>query len=220
VLTADCPPPGGSADPAWNTPIAPTGDQHPAGAAEAPQSGRFWPPPPQIWALAAVAVAVSALALADMRVWPPDLFGSHPAAVATPAQTPLTPVVPGSARPSPPPGAGAPAASSAARAPAPAPAPAQTQAAATVRGYFAAISRKDYHRAWAMGGRSINPSYRSFAQGLRHTARDTVTILSVAGPEVRARLRAQDSDGTVQTFQGTYEVHGGVITGFRVRRIS
>ena len=92
--------------------------------------------------------------------------------------------------------------------------------AATVQGYFAAITRQDYHRAWVLGGRSNNTSYRSFTRGLRHTARDTVTIISVTGPDVRARLRAQGTDGTMHMFQGTYVVRGGVITQFRVRRIS
>jgi hypothetical protein len=237
LLTADCPPPGGSADPAWNTPITPSGEQRPSADAGPGQARRFWPPPPQIWALAAVAVAVGALALADWRAWPPDLFGSHSRAVAAPAHSPLP--VRGLARSAP--ASGAPARSSAAQARAlgqsadpdrtasragpsqPASPAGDGQArgpAATVQGYFAAITRKDYHRAWALGGRSNNTSYHSFTRGLRHTARDTVPIISVTGPDVRARLRAQGADGTMHTFQGTYVVHGGVITQFRVRRIS
>jgi hypothetical protein len=227
LLAADGPPPGGSADPAWNTPITPRGDQHPPVGAGAPAARRFWPPPPRYWALAAAALAVSALALADWRAWPPDLFGSHPRAVAG-AVSPHP--VRGLARSAP--ATGSPGRSSAARARTlgqsadpgwPASPAGHGQArgpAATVEGYFTAITRKDYPRAWALGGRSINTSYRSFAQGLRRTDRDTVTILSVAGPDVRARLKAQETDGTVQTFQGTYVVHEGVITQFRVRRVS
>jgi hypothetical protein len=226
-LAANCPPPGGSADPAWNTPIPPREDQHPPAGTEAQPAQRFWPPPPRYWALAAAALAVSALALADLRAWPPDLFGNHPRAVAAaapsahPAADPAQPVA-GPARAAP--ATGLPGRSSAAQARVlgqPASPAGQGQArgpAATVEGYFTAITRKDYHRAWELGGRSINTSYRSFAQGLRRTARDTVTILSVTGPDVRARLRAQATDGTVQTFQGTYVVHDGVITQFRVRR--
>jgi hypothetical protein len=67
LLVANCPPPGGSADPAWNTPIPPAGDQHPAGEAETQLARRFWPPPPRYWALAAAALAVSALASAPWR---------------------------------------------------------------------------------------------------------------------------------------------------------
>jgi hypothetical protein len=227
-LAANCPPPGGSADPAWNTPIPAVTDQHPPGDTDTPPGRRFWPPPPRYWALAAAALAVSALALADWRAWPPDLFGAHSRAVAASAHSPHP--APGLARSAP--DTGSPGRSSAARArtlgrsagPGEPVSPAglgQARGpAATVEGYFTAITRKDYARAWALGGRSINTSYRSFAQGLRRTDRDTVTILSVSGPDVRARLKARETDGTVQTFQGTYVVHDGVITQFRVRRIS
>jgi hypothetical protein len=219
--------PGRSAGPPWLAPAAPGGDQHPAGPGGARQARHFWAPPPRAWALAAVAVAVSVLALAAWRAWWPALPGSHPAAVATAPHAALP--VPGRPRPSRASATGAPAGSSAARARALGPDrpaghhPAGHRAhgpAAIVQGYFAAITRRDYPRAWALGGRSVNTSYHSFAQGLRHTARDTVTIVSVTGPDVRARLKAQETDGTVQMFQGTYVVHGGVITRFRVRRVS
>lgn len=225
-LAADFPQPGGSADPAWNTPIPPAGNQHPPGDAAARPARRFWPPPPRYWALAAAALAVSALALADWRSWPPDLFGSRSRAVAAAAPSPRR--VPGPARSVP--ATGLPGGPSAARArtlgrPADPGQPGSPAGhgrargpAATVEGYFAAITGKDYPRAWALGGRSINTSYHSFARGLRHTGRDTVTILSVTGPDVRARLKAQGTDGNVQIFQGTYIVHHGVIRQFRVRR--
>ena len=46
-----------------------------------------------------------------------------------------------------------------------------------------------------------------------------MTILSVSGKVVTARLAAQQTDGTVKTYQGTYMVSNGVIVGFNVRQV-
>jgi serine/threonine protein kinase len=88
--------------------------------------------------------------------------------------------------------------------------------ASTVQAYVAAINSKDYRRAWNLGGRNTGPSYQSFVQGFGTTAKDTATILSVTGNIVTARINAQQTDGTVKTYQGTYTVEGGVITKFNV----
>ena len=90
----------------------------------------------------------------------------------------------------------------------------------TVRAYFAAITNRDYARAWKLGGQNTGSSYSSFVSGLSTTANDTVTVLSVAGNVVTARLSAQQTDGTVKVFQGTYRVINGVIVGFNVRQVS
>ncbi len=97
-------------------------------------------------------------------------------------------------------------------------APARTpvRPAATVRAYVAAINGHHYARAWRLGGRNAGGSYPSFVGGFNGTAKDTLAILSVSGDVVTARLNAQQSDGTVDTYQGTYTVHHGVITGFDV----
>jgi len=47
-----------------------------------------------------------------------------------------------------------------------------------------------------------------------------VTIVSVSGHVVTARLSAKQTDGTVNTYQGTYTVHHGVIVGFDVVQLS
>jgi hypothetical protein len=91
--------------------------------------------------------------------------------------------------------------------------------AGTVRAYFAAINNRDYARAWKLGGQNTGSSYSSFVSGLTTTANDTVTILSVAGKVVTARLTALQTDATVKTYQGTYTVSNGVITGFNVRQV-
>ncbi len=92
--------------------------------------------------------------------------------------------------------------------------------AATVRAYFAAITDHDYARAWRLGGRNATSSYSSFVQGYGTTAKDTVTILSVAGNFVTARIAALQTNGVLKTYQGSYTVDGGVITKFDVRLIS
>jgi hypothetical protein len=91
---------------------------------------------------------------------------------------------------------------------------------ATVRAYIAAINGHRYARAWRLGGRNTDGSYPGFVSGFTGTAKDTLTILSVSGHVVTARLTARQTDGTVNTYQGTYTVHHGVITGFDVIQLS
>ena len=97
------------------------------------------------------------------------------------------------------------------------PAPAADGPAATVRAYFAAINDKDYAAAWRR--QHERPLYL-FRTGFHQTASDTVTILSVNGNVVTARLTARQKNGTVRVFQGTYTVEGGVITQFDIQQIS
>jgi cytoskeleton protein RodZ len=94
-----------------------------------------------------------------------------------------------------------------------------TGPAATVGAYVAAINGHDYARAWSLGGRNTGRSYPSFVSGFSATARDTLTIVSVSGDVVAARLTAQQTDGTVSTYQGTYTVDRSVIVGFDVRQV-
>ena len=94
-----------------------------------------------------------------------------------------------------------------------------TGPAATVRAYVAAINGHDYARAWILGGRNAGWSYPDFVSGFSRTARDTLTIVSVSGDVVTARLTAQQTDGTVNTYQGTYTVDSGVIIGFDVLQV-
>ena len=94
-----------------------------------------------------------------------------------------------------------------------------TGPAATVRAYVAAVNGHDYARAWSLGGRNTGRSYPSFVSGFSTTVRDTLTIVSVSGDVVTAWLTAQQTDGTVDTYQGTYTVDSGVIIGFDVRQV-
>ena len=47
-----------------------------------------------------------------------------------------------------------------------------------------------------------------------------MTIQSVSGDVVTAQLDAEQTDGTVQAYQGSYTVEGGVITEFNVHQVS
>jgi Protein kinase domain len=91
--------------------------------------------------------------------------------------------------------------------------------AATVRAYFAAINRHDYAKAWALGGKNIATSYSVFANGFKGTAKDKVTVESVAGGVVTVKLAAVQTDGSVKHFAGTYTVANGVITQSQIQSV-
>jgi tRNA A-37 threonylcarbamoyl transferase component Bud32 len=97
---------------------------------------------------------------------------------------------------------------------------ASARPAATVTAYIAAINRHDYARAWDLGGRHSSSSYAAFVQGFGTTAKDTLIILSVRGGVVTVELVAQQTDGTVKTYQGTYIVDDGIITNSDIGQIS
>jgi hypothetical protein len=90
---------------------------------------------------------------------------------------------------------------------------------ATVRAYIAAINGHHYARAWRLGGRNAGGSYSGFVSGFSGTAHDRLIIVSVSGDVVTARLDARQTDGTVSVYQGTYQVHHGVIIGFDVVQV-
>lgn len=170
----------------------------------------------------AVAVLTGALALAGWQTgWPSIVFGvKHVAATERlPIRSPVRSGTP-LARQTAPSGAST---SSSTPSPSRSGLPAASQPggpAATVQAYFAAISSKDYAKAWQLGGSNFSTSYTAYVGDFSGTAVDTVTILSVSGSVVTARLVAQQTDGTVKTFQGTYTVSGGAIVKADVQQIS
>jgi hypothetical protein len=89
----------------------------------------------------------------------------------------------------------------------------------TVGAYFAALNDHDYVKAWDLGGRYTGSAYTGYVNGFGTTAKDTVTIVSVSGSVVTARITAMQTDGTVKTYQGTYTVNKGVITQFNVQQV-
>jgi Protein kinase domain len=92
---------------------------------------------------------------------------------------------------------------------------------ATVRAYFAAINARKYHRAWQLNTVvHRNQDYQQFVKGLSGTTHDDVQIQSTAGNVVTAQLIATQADGNVKTFQGTYTVTDGIISGTSVQQVS
>ena len=89
----------------------------------------------------------------------------------------------------------------------------------TVRAYFAALNAHNYVKAWDLGGRNTGSSYTDYVNGFGTTAKDTVTIVSVSGQVVTARITAVQTDGTIKVYQGTYTVIHSVITQFNVQRV-
>ncbi|MFF4215693.1 serine/threonine-protein kinase [Streptomyces nondiastaticus] len=105
--------------------------------------------------------------------------------------------------------------------PAPAQPPNGTPAAApqqVVQDYYAAISNRDYRRAWDLGGKNLGGSYEEFAKGFATTASDSVTVTSVSGNTVGVQLDATQTDGSHRYFSGTFTVNNGEIVSAAVQR--
>jgi hypothetical protein len=92
--------------------------------------------------------------------------------------------------------------------------------ATTVRMYISAINNHDYARAWRLGGKNSGSTYPGFVRGFGTTERDKLTIVSVSGDVVTARIAAMQTNGTVNAYLGTYTVDHGVITRFAIRQVS
>jgi hypothetical protein len=97
------------------------------------------------------------------------------------------------------------------------PAAARTTAGGTgpwpvVKAYYNDITLRDYAAAWRLlGYHPQGAGYASFVAGYANTGRQTVTKTSQSGGQVTYLLRSDNSDGTVQTYQGTATVTGGKI---------
>lgn len=100
------------------------------------------------------------------------------------------------------------------------PEPSARDAASVVQDYYAAVNARDYRRAWDLGGKNLGGSYSSFAAGFADTARDTVRIVGVSGDVVTVTLEAEQRDGAVRTFAGTYTVRGGVIVAADIQAVA
>lgn len=98
--------------------------------------------------------------------------------------------------------------------------PAAADAATVVADYFAAINARDYATAWALGGKNVSSSYASFVQGFAGTAQDSIQILNATPSTATVALDAVQTDGSVRSFEGTYTVTSGVITGARVHAVA
>jgi hypothetical protein len=108
-------------------------------------------------------------------------------------------------------------------APAPAPEPAYfTNSTAVVQQFYQDINDGDYSDAWALGGDNIGGSdYASWMAGYDSTVSVYLGTFSAFGSDqVQASLSALQSDGTTNTYEGTYTVSGGVIVAATIVQTS
>jgi serine/threonine protein kinase len=96
--------------------------------------------------------------------------------------------------------------------------PPATGPATIVREFFAAINRQHYYAAWQLTDKTT--PYATFAAGYAGTDHDYLTIVSVNGDVVTARLAAVQTSGAVKHYEGTYTVTNGVISSADVQQLS
>jgi hypothetical protein len=94
-----------------------------------------------------------------------------------------------------------------------APAPELVNAQAVVTQFYADINEDDFADAWNIGGDNIaGPDYDAWVAGFADTTWVTLDSWGYFGSdEVTVDLTAPQTDGSVQTYQGTYTVENGVI---------
>lgn len=104
-------------------------------------------------------------------------------------------------------------------------APAFTSSIAVVDQFYQDISDGDYLAAWNLGGYNLDgapqydsmPQYNAWVAGYATTVSITLSDTSEFGSgEVTASLSAVQTDGSVNTYYGTYYVSGGIITGANI----
>src|SRR5450755_266129 len=88
-----------------------------------------------------------------------------------------------------------------------------TNSTAVVQQFYQDINDGDYSDAWALGGDNIGGcNYAGWAAGYDTTVGVSLGTFSAFGSnQVQASLSAVQSDGTTNTYEGTYTVSGGVI---------
>lgn len=91
-----------------------------------------------------------------------------------------------------------------------------TGAQAVVAAYFDAINNRDYQAAWNLGGSNFADDYDQFVAGFATTDSDAVTFVSVQQDVVRVYFQAWQKDGTADSYNATFTVSGGRITGGKV----
>jgi anti-sigma-K factor RskA len=102
----------------------------------------------------------------------------------------------------------------------PASSPAVPGPKTVVEEYFAAINAHNWRKVWELGGKNLGQTYPQMVAGYRGTAHDVVTGIVTHGHTVSLRLAAHQANGTVQTYQVSYEVRGGVITAGHATQVT
>jgi serine/threonine-protein kinase len=78
--------------------------------------------------------------------------------------------------------------------------------------YYNAINNHDYRTAYRLNSQeqSVEP-FTTFKQGFAGTQHDNLTITGVTGDTVSFNLTADQSDGSVKTYEGTYTVQNAIV---------
>ena len=211
---ADPTPPAPAASPAPPAPAVPYGLPVPPGPPGPARPHRDAARRPRGWVLGAVALSVLlavavALAVSRLSAKTPTPAAGLAAGSSTVASSPASSSPAASAATSP--------ESSAASSP-----PATLSGpASVVQAYYAAINNHDCGTAWSLGGDNLSAAqgqtYQQFCQGFSGTRHDALTVDSVAGDTVAVTIVAEHTDGSSQTYQGSYVVGNGVIQSASVQ---
>jgi hypothetical protein len=90
-----------------------------------------------------------------------------------------------------------------------------------VSAYFRDVTLRDYAAAWKLLGPALQSGgYSSFVAGYADTGQQILTKISRYRNQVTFRLRSDNPDGTVQTYQGTDTVTGGKIVAAHIVQTS
>jgi tRNA A-37 threonylcarbamoyl transferase component Bud32 len=91
-----------------------------------------------------------------------------------------------------------------------------------VTAYYDAVNNHDYATAYRLNvpARKKSGSYAAFKEGFTGTQHVYLAITSVSGHQVSFNLRAEQTNGTVKTYTGTYIVRNGEIADANVSRTS
>ena len=83
--------------------------------------------------------------------------------------------------------------------------------------FYRAINNHEYRTAYRLNEvAQSRESFTTFKQGYAETQHDNLTITDVSGNVVSFNLTADQTDGSVKTFQGTYTVRHGKIADANV----
>jgi len=92
---------------------------------------------------------------------------------------------------------------------------------AVVTAYYDAINARDYAAAYRLSTYAQRTkTFAHFKSGYAGTLHDTLTITGVTGDVVNFDLTANQTNGTVKTYTGTYTVRNGKIVAATVTRTS
>jgi hypothetical protein len=89
-----------------------------------------------------------------------------------------------------------------------------------VREFYGYLNAGDYSDAWTIGGGNVaGADYASWVAGYAGTVAVHGAATGAGGGVVDVQFGAVQSDGSVNTYSGTYTVSGGVIVAADVTQI-